>query len=308
MRDTESDLTKQPGQRERTTSDNLCKLLVELYPEQFARWLFGPQVGRVKLLKTELSREPIRADSVILLAESDDIFHIEFQTTIRSTVPVPLRMLDYYVGFKRQNMSRRVRQVLIVLKYTGEEIPDRYVDELTYHVYRVIKIWEIDPDELLEHEGLLPMATLCRAESGEELLEKVAARISKIESSERRREAISLSRVVAGLRYDKEMIYRILKEGDMLEESVVYQDILQKGVQQGLQQGLQQGVQQGREQGEKSLVLRQLERLLGKLPATTREQIEGLGLEQLEALGEALIEFKSEHDLTNWLKQNISAQ
>jgi len=94
----------------------------------------------------------------------------------------------------------------------------------------------------------------------------------------------------------------------MLEESVVYQDILQKGVQQGLQQGLQQGVQQGlrqgREQGEKSLVLRQLERLLGKLPTRTRKQIEKLGLEQLEALGEALVEFKSERDLTNWLKQN----
>jgi len=83
----------------------------------------------------------------------------------------------------------------------------------------------------------------------------------------------------------------------MPEESVVYQDILQKGVQQGVQQGLQR---------ERNLVLRQLERLLGKFPTTTREQIEGLGLERLEALGEALIEFKSEQDLTNWLKQNVS--
>jgi hypothetical protein len=31
--------------------------------------------------------------------------------------------------------------------------------------------------------------------------------------------------VLAGLRYDKDMVYRILKESDMLEESVVYQDI-----------------------------------------------------------------------------------
>ena len=56
----------------------------------------------------------------------------------------------------------------------------------------------------------------------------------------------------------------------MLEESVVYQDILQKGVQQGLQQGVQQGLQR-----ERNLVLRQLERLLGKLPVRTRKQIEG---------------------------------
>jgi len=298
MKRKRSNATRQGGSIQRITSDNFCKLLVEQYPDQFARWLLGAQVGRVKVLKTELSREPIRADSAILLAESDDILHIEFQTTIRSKVPVPLRMLDYYVAFKRQSPGRRVIQVLIVLKDTGEEIPDRYVDEQTYHVYLVIKMWEVDADELLKHDGLLPLVTLCRADSGEELLETVAARIRRIESRERRREMISLSRVLAGLRYDKEMIYRILKEGDMLEESVVYQDILQKGLQQGLQQG--------REQGEKNLVLRQLERLLGKLPAKTRKQIEGLGLERLEALGEALIEFKSERDLANWLKQNAS--
>jgi len=46
MQQTESNLTKQPDQRERIASDNLCKLLVEQYTDQFARWLFGPQVGK----------------------------------------------------------------------------------------------------------------------------------------------------------------------------------------------------------------------------------------------------------------------
>jgi len=212
MKDKESDPTKQPDRQERIASDNLCKLLTEQYPDQFARRFFGPQVGKVEILKTELSREPIRADSAILLAESGDLLHIELQTTIKSAVPVPLRMLDYYVGFKRQNPSRRVRQVLIVLKDTGEQIPDRYVDERTTHIYDAACMWLLKPGPLLEHEGLLPMATLCQAELGdEELLETVVARIRKIESRERRREAISLSRALAGLRYDKKMIYRILK-------------------------------------------------------------------------------------------------
>jgi hypothetical protein len=73
-----------------------------------------------------LTREPIRADAVILYA-AEDTLHAEFQTTMKSDVPVPLRMLDYKVGLKRQNPQRRVRQVLIVLKQTGEEIPDRYL-------------------------------------------------------------------------------------------------------------------------------------------------------------------------------------
>ena len=62
----------------------------------------------------------------------------------------------------------------------------------------------------MKHEGLLPLDTLCHAESGEKLLGEVAAQINQIKSRERRREALSWSRVLAGLRYDKGLIYQIL--------------------------------------------------------------------------------------------------
>jgi len=303
MKDVPPETPRPAGQSERQASDNLCKRLAESHPEQFAQWLFGTGLGPVKVLKTELSREPIRADSVILARADQEVLHAEFQTTIKSAVPLPLRMLDYYVGFKRQQLNRHVRQVLIVLRETGEQIPDRYEDEQTWHRYRVIKMWEQDPRALLRHEGLLPLATLCRAESGEQLLQEVAARIRRVKSRERRRDAVNLSRVLAGLRYDRGLIYRILKEGEMLEESVVYQDILQKGVQQGVQQGLAQGVQR-----ERKLVMRQLERLLGRLSSKARKQLAQLSVEQLEALGEALVDFKSEKELTAWLKQHASTR
>jgi predicted transposase YdaD len=58
--------------------DNCCKLLAEKYPEQFASWLLGQPAGNVEVLKTELSIEPIRADSVILLRLRSQILHIEF--------------------------------------------------------------------------------------------------------------------------------------------------------------------------------------------------------------------------------------
>ncbi len=76
----------------------------------------------------------------MILASEAEKLHAEFQTTMKSEVPVPLRMLDYYVGFKRQDAAQRVRQVLIVLKETGEPIPDRYEDERTLHHYDVIRM------------------------------------------------------------------------------------------------------------------------------------------------------------------------
>jgi predicted transposase YdaD len=109
----------------------------------------------------------------------------------------------------------------------------------------VIKMWEVEPRELLKYEGLLPLATLCRAESGEQLLTQVAEAANRIPSRQQRREVISASRVFAGLRYHKNLVNQILKETDMLEESVIYQDILQRGVRQGLQQGEQRGLQGG---------------------------------------------------------------
>jgi predicted transposase YdaD len=100
--------------------------------------------------------------------------------------------------------------------------------------------------------------------------------------------------MLAGLRYDRDIVYRILKERDMLEESVVYQDIFQKGEEQGLQQG------------ERRVALRQLERRFGKLPRGVRGQIDGLALPQLEELCEALLDFQTRNDMLAWFKERAA--
>jgi predicted transposase YdaD len=82
--------------------DNLCKLLAEKHPARFAAWLLGEEVTTlIEILKTELSIEPIRADSVTLLKTSGRILHLEFQTTWISDPPTPLRLLDYWVRLYR---------------------------------------------------------------------------------------------------------------------------------------------------------------------------------------------------------------
>ncbi len=292
-----------PDVAPRKASDNLCKRLAEEYPAQFAQWLFGA-AGKVKVHKTELSREPIRADAVIFSRAESETLHAEFQASMtragKSAVPVPLRMLDYYVGLKRRHPLRRVRQVLVVLKPTDTEVPGHYEDERTRHEYDVIRMWEQDPAALLAHEGLLPLATLCRAESAAELLGTVAAQIKGIASRAQRREVLNWSRVLAGLRYNKTLIYQTLKESDMLEESVVYQDIFRKGRRSGVKEGLKEGLAEG----ERKLALRLLEKRFGKLSASLRQKIDQLVSEQVEALGEALLDFKTKQDLASWLAQS----
>jgi Domain of unknown function (DUF4351) len=56
--------------------------------------------------------------------------------------------------------------------------------------------------------------------------------------------------------------------------------------------------------GEQNLILRQLTRRLGDVPPAIQVQVNALSLTQLEALGEALLDFSQPADLVNWLHEN----
>jgi predicted transposase YdaD len=82
--------------------------------------------------------------------------------------------------------------------------------------------------------------------------------------------------------------------GMSLQETRVYQEAKAEGEQIGEQREA------------KSLVLRQLARRFGNLPGGIQSQISALSLEEVEALGEALLEFSAIADLTTWLQAHRS--
>ncbi|TVP60811.1 MAG: DUF4351 domain-containing protein [Nodularia sp. (in: Bacteria)] len=57
-----------------------------------------------------------------------------------------------------------------------------------------------------------------------------------------------------------------------------------------------------KEEGERALILRQLTRRVGELSSDVLQRVETLSLEQLENLGEALLDFTSMDDLDVWLE------
>lgn len=81
------------------------------------------------------------------------------------------------------------------------------------------------------------------------------------------------------------------------------QTFLDEWIQQGLEKGLQQGLQQGRYEGQISLTLRQLRRRLGEVSDELEERVKVLSSEQLEELGESLLDFNALADLENWLRK-----
>ncbi len=79
--------------------------------------------------------------------------------------------------------------------------------------------------------------------------------------------------------------------------------LYQRNREQAKEEGRQEGRQEGRLQGEQRLVMRQLNRLFGEIDALLTQQIRELSTEQLEALGEVLLDFSEVADLQAWLSQ-----
>jgi hypothetical protein len=69
-----------------------------------------------------------------------------------------------------------------------------------------------------------------------------------------------------------------------------------------MEQGREQGLKQGFEKGERKVVLRQLRKRLGELDLDTEHRIAALSADQLEQLGEALLDFDRPEALEAWLQ------
>lgn len=263
--------------------DNVCKYLAEQYPVAFADWLLAIESQEVEVLKTELTLEPIRADAVSFLRTANQILHIEFQTLPYSNQPIPFRMLDYSVRLKRQYQCAVV-QVVIFLQETTNEVAftEEYRDDTTIHRYRVVRLWEQEPAPFLANPTLLPLATLARTDQPQGLLAQVAEQVARIPNRQQRQNISGCTEILAGLRFEKDLIRRFLRE-DMMRGSVIYQDILQQGIF--------------------SLIRRLIERRLGKVEPALLEGVRELSPEQLEALGVALLDFSATTDLAAWLDQ-----
>lgn len=88
--------------------------------------------------------------------------------------------------------------------------------------------------------------------------------------------------VLTVLRFEKDLVWQFLRE-DIMKESVIYQDIVQKEAFK--------------------LISRQLKRRFGDIDGSLVEQVRNLSAEQLEELGEELLDFSEMADLIAWLEQ-----
>lgn len=204
--------------------DDTCRFLAEHFSADFASWLMGESITLTELKPSELSLAPIRTDALILLESNESVLHLEFQT--RPDPDIPFRMLDYRARVYRKYPDKTMRQVVIYLKQTGSDLVRQtsFQLEQTRHEFAVVRLWEQPATLFLQYPGLIPFATLGQSINAEETLRQAAQLVEQISDLATRANLMAASGILAGLKLEDEVIYRILQR-DIMQESTVYRSI-----------------------------------------------------------------------------------
>jgi predicted transposase/invertase (TIGR01784 family) len=260
--------------------DNICKFLAESFSRDFASWILGEAITLTKIEPSELSVEPIRADSVIFLESTELILHIEFQTDPNKNIP--FRMTDYRLRQYRKFPNKQVYQVVIYL--TRSQSP--LVHETTFnigklnHEFNVIRLWEQPTEIFQQYQGLLPFAALSQTNNPEETLRQVAQQIEQITDKQVQSNVAASTAIISGIALNKEIIQRLLRS-DIMKESVIYQEILLEGIAEGEAKGMAKGEARGEANAYNKIALNMLR---SNMSIELIAQFTGLSLKEVQKL------------------------
>lgn len=278
-------------------SDIGGKRLLGLAPDTWARWVTQqPDVVTREILGSDfqwVSRE----NDVLMKVYSPTWgeFLILTELQLRYMTKMPLRMRAY-IALAEEKYGLPVFPVLVnILPPSSQtEIPARFESNFlglqSRQDYFVVNLWEVDVETVFERslDTLLPFVPILKNGGDPEMVRRALA---ELQQHEELVELESLLGFFASFVLDTELVSQIMRwDMTVLRESPWYQEILQEGEQRG----------------EKSLILRQLTRRIGSIAPELETQIRNLSLEQLESLGEALLDFSEPTDLVTWLQQHRS--
>ncbi|MDB9447417.1 Rpn family recombination-promoting nuclease/putative transposase [Anabaena sp. CS-542/02] len=286
------------------------KRLIGLAPNTWVKWITQRSDLQVQdILNTEFQWIERESD-VLLKVLSPEIgeFLLLNELQLRYNQRMP-RRLRAYTALAEERYNLRVYPVLInILPPSNKQsIPQRYESEIlgitAHQDYQVINLWEVDVNLVFEQKisTLLPFVQILQGGSREDKLREA---VRELRRDEQLQDLEPLLSFFASFVLDIPLVQQIMRwDMTVLRESPWYQEILKEGEKQGLQQGRIEGRQEGRQEGESQLVLRQLQRRLGTLDDTVKQQIQMLPVEQLESLAEELLDFRDIQQLQSWLER-----
>jgi predicted transposase/invertase (TIGR01784 family) len=260
--------------------DNTCKYLAANFSTDFASWLLGQPIPLTKLEPSELSVEPIRADSVIFLESTEIIMHLEFQTKPDDTMSY--RMANYWLRLYGKYPTKEIHQTVIYLKRTNSPLvrETSFKSKQMIHNFNVIRLWEEPTEIFQQYLGLLPLAVLSKTTDPEGTLRDVARQIENIKDKQIQSNVAASTAIISGIALDKKIIQRLLRS-EIMKESVIYQDILLEGEARGIAKGKAEGEVKGLAKAANQIATNMMR---SNISVELIAQFTGLSLKQIQKL------------------------
>jgi dihydroxyacetone kinase DhaKLM complex PTS-EIIA-like component DhaM len=249
---------------QRRLFDTNLRSLATRYNHDFLTWLKGPQVTLVQELDTVVPAIEHRSDFLILYLDEHGnrrILHVEVQTVSQGDDPailLPARMAYYALAVYRR-YGQIPDQVLILLKNTAanRRVPNFFAEGRMRLEYDIIRLWEEDPQILLESDlvGLMPLVPLMRGEDLNLLLTQSTQRIEAlIDSQTERNEVLTIAGLLGSMKNMKvvQKFYQSRSMMALLSEMPLFQALLEEKVQEKLEERLQEKLEEVTKQNEEA--------------------------------------------------------
>ncbi len=265
--------------------DDSVKRLFREHPQDFVSWLLEGAVYRGAVsgeLKNRTRRTDILMEVVQPQTQKEGLLHVEIQS--EDDKHIITRLLEYNL-LATLIYEKPVLSWLILLrpmpKVPQSPLISALFDEIEVwqFSYGIVKLWEIPAEELLRMGllGPLPLVPLTKGGTEQEWLAPTIATLYAAEEYE----LLSLTKLLAGLvmkhKGQQELLERMFAMyKDIVEESWVYQQIVQRGLEKGLEQGLEKGLEQGLGLGEQRALLAIIQRRFPAILQTAKELIDGI--------------------------------
>ena len=276
------------------------KRLIGLAPNAWVQWVTDiPDVVARNILDAEfqwLSRE----SDVLVRAYSPE--HGEFlvlnelQSQYTSRMP---RRMRAYAALAQEKYNLPVYPVLVNI-FQPEEIvtiPTRYESSfmglIARQDYRVINLWEVDVELAFQPSltPLLPFVPVLKG-GGEESV--VVRAVTALRADEQLQELENLLGFFACSVFDVARVREILRfDMAILQNSPLYQQMARENQQIGREEG--------RQEEALSLLVRLIQRRFGEMPTEIQANLQGLNIQQLEELADAMLTVNSLDEFISYI-------
>lgn len=215
--------------------DAATKFLVEAAPEEWVRFL-GLPPGETRIVDTDISTVSAAADRA-LFVEAGVPYGIQIEFQGNGAPTFETRLLQYRTALRLRWGVPFTSVAVLLRPFTdhkrlqgrhSEPGPDGKI-EVSFR-YRVVRVWLIPVEELLEGPlALLPLAPVSKVRHSAlpKLMQRLEARLVQEASPLLADDLRTATYVLMGLRYPKEFIEMILSQ-NILEQSTTYQDIIDR--------------------------------------------------------------------------------